>query len=224
MTKRISVLIPAYNEEGKIGKVISELKNQNESLDIIVVDDGSTDKTYEEARAKGVTVLKHHLNFGQWAALRTAFAVVLMKDDEYIITLDADGQHSPENLEKVLRPLKDGVSDIVIGSRFLNEEEPTMSLYRFFGIKFFNILMQLRTGVAFTDCTSGFKASKRWVSEQMLPEITENQYGALESLIVSSRNGAKIIEVPIDAIDSSVSNKGGIKYGYHLLRTIFKTI
>ncbi len=98
MNAQVTVLLPAYNEQGKVGNVIDQLISIDPNLSIIVVDDGSSDSTYNEAADRNIIVVKHIVNFGQWAALRTGFHIALLNQSDYLVTVDADGQHSPENL------------------------------------------------------------------------------------------------------------------------------
>ena len=219
--KKISVIIPAFNEQEKIGDIITELKDLHYDLKIIVVDDGSSDDTSKIATKFGAFVVKHILNLGQWAALRTAFRIALMNDVDVVVALDADGQHFPRELISVITPILEEEADIVIGSRFLNYEKPDMLRHRSIGIKFFNYLMKIRTGLSLTDCTSGFKAYRREVLSALLHHLRESQYGALEILLKAHKLGARIQEVPIHTMKTTRSSKGTLAYAYNLIRTYF---
>ena len=104
----IHVLIPALNEEENIGDVIEGLKDLDLNLNIIVLDDGSNDNTAEEAHKRGAKVVKHMVNLGQWAALKTLFRISIMENGGISVTVDADGQHSPENLKAIVSAAHDG--------------------------------------------------------------------------------------------------------------------
>jgi glycosyltransferase involved in cell wall biosynthesis len=220
--KPIYVFIPAYNEEKNIAEVISGLKQLKLNLKIYVVDDGSKDRTGEIARKAGAAVVRHRVNLGQWAAMRTAFAISLVEGACVMVSVDADGQHDPRDLPKLVNPVLEGKADIVIGSRFLNSETPEMPKYRRVGVRFFNKLIEVATGKKLTDCTSGYKAYNMTLIRKILPNLTENQYGALEFIIEAIKQKARILEKPIMTKNNSVSKKGKIKYGYNLLRTIVK--
>jgi glycosyltransferase involved in cell wall biosynthesis len=224
LNNTIHVLIPAYNESGKIEGVINGLEGLGYALRIIVVDDGSKDDTMLKAKKSGAIVVRHRINMGQWASLKTAFAIASLDNASYIVTLDADGQHSTENFDTILKPVLRGEADLVIGSRFRNSIAPEMPKHRLYGIKFFNWIINMRTGLNLTDCTCGYKAYNRKLVDLLLPHIEENQYGALESIIIASRNGAKILERPVININSVKSSKGRLRYAYNLLRTVLKTI
>jgi len=216
------VIIAAYNEEETVGEVIEGLKKLDLNLKIIVVDDGSRDRTAEKAREAGALVVRHWVNLGQWAALKTAFTISSLEGAEIVVTLDADGQHSPKDLFSLITPVLNEEADLVIGSRFLGQDKPHMDSYRYFGIKFFNKLMKLSTGLELSDCTSGYKVCHGKLVANLLPMLNENQYGALEFLIEATRQRARILEKPVMAKHNTVSKKGKMKYGYNLFRTIIK--
>jgi len=218
--KPIFVFLPACDEEKHIEELVTQLKQLELNLKIHVIDDGSKDATGEIARNAGAVVVRHPVNLGQWAALRTAFVISLMEDARVMVSVDADGQHDPRNLPRLLEPILDGTADIVIGSRFLENENPEMPTYRHAGIKLFNRLLELFTKKQLTDCTSGYKAYNMTVVRKILPNLRENQYGALEFISEAVRQRARIIEEPIPSRTNDVSKKGKIRYGYNLLRSL----
>jgi len=140
------------------------------------------------------------------------------------VTLDADGQHSPENLTSIINPLLREEADLVIGTRFKGQNKPYMLAHRYFGIKFFNKLIKLRTGLDLTDCTSGYKAYRIDLLLKLLPKLEENQYGALEAIIEASKIRARIYEIPIISNTSNKTTKGRLRYAYNLFRAIFKSL
>ena len=220
--KPIYVFLPACNEEKHIEEVVNSLEKLELNLKIHVIDDGSTDATAEIARRAGAIVVRHPVNLGQWAAMRTAFAISLMEGADVVVSVDADGQHDPRDLTKLVDPILEGKADIVIGSRFLDDENPEMPKHRRVGIIFFNKLVQITMKKELTDCTSGFKAYNMEMIRKILPNLKENQYGALEFIMDAIRQNARILEKPIRAKINAVSKKGNIEYGYNLLRTIIK--
>ena len=223
-SKSIYVVIPAYNEEKTIGEIVEELRMLDLNLKIIVVDDGSRDETAERAERAGAMVVRHPVNLGQWAAMRTGFTISLMEGADVVVSLDGDGQHVPRDLSTLVEPILKGEADLVVGSRFLNGEDPEMPRYRRVGIRLFNKLIELIVGGKLTDCTSGYRAHSMEFVRKVLPYLTENQYGALEFLIKALRQKARIVEKPVRMKNNSVSKKGKITYGYNLLRTFFKSI
>lgn len=222
-SKSTYVFIPAYNEEESIEEVVKGLKQLDLGLKIHVIDDGSNDRTLEKARQTGAIVVSHPLNLGGGASIRTAFTIALMNDCEFLVTLDADGQHEPKDLPRLIEAAEK--ADLVIGSRFLNDEQTIdMPLYRLFGIKFFSWVLMKITKANITDATSCYRVYNRTAIGKILPELRENQYYGLETIIRLAKNKLRVIEVPITSKRrmKGKSKKGIIKYGYNLLRTILK--
>ena len=151
----IIAVIPAYNEERFIGSVV--LKAQQHADAVIVVDDGSTDATGEIAEAAGAVVVQHPQNQGKGVALATGFRRALELDPDVVITLDADGQHRPEEMRCVAAPVLNGQADIVVGSRYL-ERRSRVPLHRIWGHLVFNFVTSQASGVPLTDSQSGFRA------------------------------------------------------------------
>ncbi|MFX1487136.1 MAG: glycosyltransferase family 2 protein [Promethearchaeota archaeon] len=220
--KPIYVFMPACDEEKKIGEVIRGLSELELNLKIHVIDDGSVDGTAESAMKAGAMVLRHPANLGQWAALRTGFAVSLMEGADVVVSIDADGQHDPGDLGMLVEPILSGEADMVVGSRFFDGEKPRMPRYRYVGIRFFNKLVEMLTREKLTDCLSGYKAYNMSLVRKVLPHLKEDQYGALEFLVKALRHEAKVVEKPIKTKPNSDSQKGRLKFGYNLLRTIIK--
>ncbi|EHR79127.1 glycosyl transferase [Thermococcus litoralis DSM 5473] len=111
------IIIPAYNEELTIGSVVALAKKYG---DVLVVDDGSKDRTSEIAQKAGAIVIRHEVNKGKGAALKTGFGYALANGYDVIVTIDADGQHNPDEIPLLLKPILEGEADLVIGSRYLN--------------------------------------------------------------------------------------------------------
>jgi len=192
--KMVVAAIPAYNEEVTIGSVV--LKALKHVDKVIVVDDGSSDKTADIARAAGAFVISHDRNKGYGAALKTCFEIARKINADAMVILDADGQHDSDEIPIVLAPVISGEADIVIGSRFINKNiNNNIPIYRKIGIRILNLI----TGVAgkrVSDSQSGFRAySKRAID---IINLTENGMGAgSEILLLANKNGLKIVEVPI---------------------------
>ena len=129
---KITIGIPAYNEEKNIASIITKLKNITDS--IIVCDDGSSDMTSEISKNLGAVVISHKKNMGYGAAIRTIFQKSIELDSDILVTFDADGQHRIDDVSKILQPLENNEADIVIGSRFLDNESKVPN-YRKIGIK-----------------------------------------------------------------------------------------
>ncbi|MCB9707197.1 MAG: glycosyltransferase family 2 protein [Myxococcales bacterium] len=164
----IFVVIPAYNEGESSGEVIQNLPRW---CTCVVVDDGSMDDTAEQAARAGATVLRHVVNRGQGAALQTGIDYALSQGAKIIVTYDADGQHDPADLERLIAPLREGRADVALGSRFLEHVNEVPRTRR----------MVLRAAVLFTRMTSGLKLTD-----------THNGYRAL------SRAAAQKVSIRLD--------------------------
>jgi len=214
----IIACIPAYNEEKTIAKVI--LKARKYVDKVIVCDDGSTDMTAEIAEALGAEVIRHERNMGYGAAVGSLFKRAREKDPDIMITLDADGQHNPDDIPKLIKPILNGEADIVIGSRFLTSEAE-IPTYRKIGIKIINWITGAKAK-KISDTQSGYRA----YSKKALQLIKPAEMGmgvSTEILLKAERNNLKIKEVPI-RIFYKVERPSTINPLTHALDVIFSTI
>lgn len=168
--KKILVIIPAYNEEENIGELLDRLEayEKRDLFDILVIDDGSKDRTAEIVREKGILVLSQIFNMGYGVALQTAYKYAVNNNYEYLFQIDADGQHDVKNIGRMIEEcgcLKNDRTecpDILIGSRFLEGSETFyMSRLKMFAIVFFRKVIKKNTGVKLSDPTSGLQALNR---------------------------------------------------------------
>lgn len=215
---KILAIIPAYNEEKNIGQVIRGVKKYTNN--IIVIDDGSKDKTYQISLENGAKVYHHLINRGLGGALGTGIEAALLEKADIIATLDADGQHDPNEIPFLLKPIMDGEADIVIGSRFLKAQK--MPFFRRMGNYFFNFITFLLFGIWCTDSQSGMRAFNRKVAER-LEDFTSGMEVSSEIIKEIKFHKFRLKEVPIRAIYTSYSlSKGqGLIPG---LKTLIKLI
>ncbi|ADT85074.1 glycosyltransferase family 2 protein [Thermococcus barophilus] len=191
---RVLIVIPAYNEELTIGSVVALAKKYG---DVLVVDDGSKDRTSEIAREVGAVVLKHKTNRGKGQALKTGFEHALANDYDAVVCLDADGQHNPEEIPLLLKPIIEGEADLVIGSRYLNNAHKNIPFYRRLGLWVLNKTTVLASGVKITDSQSGFRALSRKALKSL--ELNADGYHVESEMIHElAEKGLKIVEVPIN--------------------------
>lgn len=217
----VAVCIAAYNEERTIGKLIRGLRNLGLTK-VIVVDDGSKDGTTPIARSAGARVIRLASNSGQWVALRNAFRIALQLGSDIIVTFDADGQHVPQTILPLVRPVQLGEADITIASRF-RQTRFSGKKVRKMGISSLNMIMWLMTKHHFTDCTSGLTAMKSDIVTRVLPDLTEPQFGRLEFWLRVAKQSPRIVELPIPVRPSAYSNKGQLRFMANLIRTVVKT-
>jgi glycosyltransferase involved in cell wall biosynthesis len=190
----IIACIPAYNEEKTIAKVILKTKKYVDK--VIVCDDGSTDMTAEIAEAIGAKVIKHERNKGYGAALASLFKAAREENASAMITLDADLQHNPDDIPKILSSIIKGEADIVIGSRFL-DGKGKLPKYRSLGIKVITKLTKHVSYKDITDAQSGFRAYSREAIYSIIP--SEQGMGAsTEILLRAKEHGLRIKEIPIE--------------------------
>tara|TARA_B100001146_G_scaffold88198_1_gene78225 strand:- start:1096 stop:1974 length:879 start_codon:yes stop_codon:yes gene_type:complete len=216
---KITIGIPAYNEEKNIAKIIIKLKKITDS--IIVCDDGSSDMTSEIAKNLGVIVISHKKNMGYGAAIRTIFEKSAEIGSDILVTFDADGQHRIEDVSKVLHPLENSEADIVIGSRFLGKQSNVPN-YRKLGIKVITQVTNSSLKTKLTDSQSGFRA----YSKQVLSKISLSEIGmgiSTEILIKASSKGLRITEVPITILYSGdTSTHNPVSHGTSVLFSTIK--
>jgi glycosyltransferase involved in cell wall biosynthesis len=220
---KILVCIPAFNEARAIAEIIR--RSRKYAGDIIVYDDGSTDSTYEAATAAGAIVIRNPENKGYGVAIRSLFQAAKEKDADIMVTLDADGQHDPDQIAEVIEPLKQGF-DIVVGSRFLKRDgKEKVPRYRSFGIKTITKLTQAASYHGLTDSQSGFRA----YNKNALSKINLYEDGMAVSTEILLRAGEKkllVAEVPItinyDTKDTSTHNP--ITHGIGVLYSVFQFI
>ncbi len=186
--------IPAYNQEKSIGKVVQDTLKYVEH--VIVIDDGSFDRTAELAERAGALVVRHATNMGYGAAVKSGFKMALRDRADIVVTLDADLQHNPEDIPSLLTPILDGNAEIVIGSR-TNYEDNKMPAYRRAGMRLITKLVQYN-GVPVKDAQSGFRAYSLRALRTILPNLMDSGYGLItESLAEASRYKLSIVEVPV---------------------------
>jgi glycosyltransferase involved in cell wall biosynthesis len=218
---KITVGIPAYNEEKNIAKIIVKLKKTVDQ--IIVCDDGSTDSTSEIAESLGATVVKHAKNSGYGMAIRSIFLKSKEINADILVTLDADGQHKIEDINKIIKPVVDGEADISIGSRFLKEDNNTPG-YRKLGVKIITKVTNSSLSEKITDAQSGFRAYNNKVLQSLTP--ADSGMGiSTEILIKSSNLGLKIVEVPTEIqYEGDTSTQNPVSHGTEVLMSTLKYI
>lgn len=203
MKIRTIIVLPAYNEGKVIGKVIKGLKKEGfASDDILVVDDGSTDRTSEIAKKEHVLLYKHSLNRGLGGALGTGIKAAIKNNADIIVTFDSDGQHNPKDISRVIEPIRKGEADFVIGSRLINPKG--MPLIRKIGNWGFNVITWVLFGIWTTDSQSGFRAMSGKAAGKLRIRTNRMEVSS-EFLSEIRRNKLRFMEVPIQAIYTEYS-------------------
>jgi len=192
----VAVLIPAYDEAANIGAVLDAVPLRVCSVETatLVVDDGSRDATSDVARARGAVVARHVINRGGGAALRTGYRLLAESGAEVVVTLDADGQHLPAEMERLVQPVLDGEVDVAHGSRVLGQAEPN-HFARELGIVFFNRVVSFITRTKVSDCSNSYRAVRASVLPQLV--LRQEQFHTSEFLIEAIKRGVPAKEVPV---------------------------
>ncbi len=206
------VFIPAWNEAGSVAEVIAGVRECLPGADVLVVDDGSTDATAASARAAGATVASLPFNQGLGAALQTGYLFALREGYDYCAHLDADGQHPPAEVVRLLAEVYADRADLVIGSRYRERgtahgdapggsgDDYKATISRRIGISVFRFFLTLATRQRFTDTTSGMRAANRRVME-LFSENYSPDFAEIESLQLAVRQGLRVEEVPVRMLE-----------------------
>ena len=219
---KIAAGIPAFNEEKNIGLLIVELLKIVDF--VIVCNDGSNDNTGIIAKKMGAIVVNHERNLGYGAGIKSLFLKARELGVDVLVTLDADGQHRLEDVDTVLGPIRKHETDIVIGSRFLNQNQQQIPSYRKAGIKIITKLANTTLDKTITDSQSGFRA----YSSNVLSEIIPLEHGmgvSNEILIKANKKGFKISEVPIIvSYEGDTSTHNPVSHGASVIFSTLKVI
>ena len=222
---RVAVVVPAYNEEDNIGQVLPRIPTSVCGLEIavLVVDDGSRDRTGEIARGYGAAVARHATNLGGGAALRTGYRLMVDSGARIVVTLDADGQHRPEEMDRLVGPVADGTVDLAHGSRVLGHAD-TNTVAREMGIIFFNRLVSLITRTKVSDCSNGYRAVRATVLPQLV--LRQEQFHTSEFMIEAIKRGVPATEVAVTVdrrLHGHSKKPAVLRYGLGFTNAIMRT-
>ena len=213
----IFIVVPAYNEEKNIGRVIRGLFERG-WRDVAVVDDGSSDRTAEEAIAVGAIVLRHPVNRGQGAALQTGDEYALAKGAEAVAHFDADGQFNPDDIAPAVKAMAESGVDVVFGSRFLDKRSGVPFLKKYFILPIARWINFLFTGVLLSDAHNGFRVLSRRVLEKI--KITQDGMAHNSEIVAQiKRGGWRFIERPVEVSYSEYGQ--GLAGGLKIIRDLF---
>jgi polyprenyl-phospho-N-acetylgalactosaminyl synthase len=222
MAKRTYIVIAAYNEEKSIGNVISSLLRAGYK-DIVVVDDGSPDGTYDAASQFPVTVLRHVINRGQGAALKTGINFAVSSGADIIVTFDADGQHNAADIKKLTEPVLKGEVDVTLGSRFLKEGKTNISFLRKIYLKIGVMIFLLMYGIKLTDSHNGIRAFSRRAAE-LIDIKCDRMEHASEIVEQIKKKRLRYKEVPVEIRYTEYSLKHGQNYITNSFNIFFRMI
>ncbi len=209
--------------------VIDKIQKTTPKVDIVAIDDNSSDDTAEIVRKKGIRVLSHPVNLGPGAATQTGYKYALNYPYDFVVQLDADGQHEPRYINDLLSVLESDSADMVIGSRFLGTQGYKPSLIRRAGMKMFAVIVSLIIGQPITDSSSGFRALKRELVEFFANGNYPSDYQDADVLMLAHFAAFRIKEVPV-VMQENLSGKyllvgyGFLYYGFKMLLSIIVTL
>lgn len=220
----IAVVIPALDEAGSLRPLIEGIPAAIAGADVVpvVVDDGSRDTTRQVARQAGAAVVSHPVRRGGGAALRLGYEVGLRLGATTFVTMDADGQHDPAEMPRLVEPILVGRADLVIGSRILGREHGAV-LARRLGVRTFNSVISTLARTRITDCSSGYRALSVGAVERL--RLREDQFHTGETILAAARAGLRLEEVPITVhprLAGESKKPGTVRYGFAFFRAMMR--
>jgi glycosyltransferase involved in cell wall biosynthesis len=222
--RRVAI-VPAYNEERNVGRVLDELRALDPGLDVVVVSDGSTDRTAEVAAARGAHVIRLPFNLGIGGAVQTGFRHAWEEGYELAVRLDGDGQHDPGELRVLVAPVVAGEADLAVGSRFVAGGGYRSSAARRIGIRLLARVVSLIARQRLTDTTSGFQACNRRAISVYAADLPHD-YPEVEGMVIAIKHRLRLVEVPVTMRErehgrSSIGALASIYYMVKILLALF---
>jgi glycosyltransferase involved in cell wall biosynthesis len=225
---RTLAIVPALNEEHAVGAVVDELRAFDPDLEVVVIDDGSTDGTAAVAAQHGARVIRLPFNLGIGGAMQTGFRYAFQRGFDAAVQVDGDGQHDPAELPKLLVPLEQDRADIVVGSRFAGERSYRVPFFRRLGIALFARTISLIAHQRVTDTTSGFRAMNRRGIALFAADYPHD-YPEVEATVMVVRHELRLLEVSVAMRDraagrSSITASQSVYYMVKVLLAIFVSL
>ncbi|MBI5892420.1 MAG: glycosyltransferase family 2 protein [Deltaproteobacteria bacterium] len=222
---KILIIIPAFNEEATIGSVIPSVKKEMPDADIVVVNDGSHDKTSQIAKTLGAVVIDLPYNLGIGAAMQAGYRFAKSMGYDIAVQVDADGQHPANQIKNLIKPIEDNKADVIIGSRFLGKGEYKPSLARLVGMTVFAKVVSFIIKNKVTDTTSGFRAVNKKVVN-FFSSIYPDDYPEVEALVLLYKAGFSIMDTAVIMDErhggkSSITPIRGLYYMVKVLLAVF---
>lgn len=199
MSYKRCIIIPAFNEEKNISSVVESLKEYADA-DIVVIDDGSMDLTHDRARQAGASVVRHPFNLGYGVALQTGYKYAVDNRYDYLLQIDGDGQHDPAYIPEMFAKVEGNECDIVIGSRFLQDNLYKPGFLKIMAIRLFRLIVKIITGDKITDPTSGYQCMNRRVFSFFTDDSFPCDYPDANIIIILHRMGFNIVEMPVKMV------------------------
>jgi glycosyltransferase involved in cell wall biosynthesis len=218
---RSIAIVPAFDEEGSLGQVIAEIRASEPDLEIVVIDDASTDATAHIAGAVGVSVVRLPFNIGIGGAVQTGYQYAIERGFDVAIQVDGDGQHDPHEIGQVLAPIFEDRADLVVGTRFARGGGYRGTRPRRVGIRIFAAIVSLMVGQRVSDTTSGFRAVNRKALRLFAADYPHD-YPEVESIVLLSRHQLRMVEVPVQMRVRETGNSSitTLRSGYYMIKVL----
>ena len=216
---KILVIIPCYNEEASIEKVVANLKAKAPFADYLIINDCSTDSTESILREKGMNYINNPVNLGIGGGVQAGYLYARENGYDIAVQMDGDGQHDPAYLADVCQPVIDGQLDMAVGSRFIKKEGFQTSFMRRLGINIISFLIKFLTGKKVYDVTSGYRACNRRLIEFFSNDYADD-YPEPEAIMSCIMNGYRVGEVPVvmEERQGGVSSIRSLKSAYYMIK------
>lgn len=216
---KILIIIPAYNEELNIEKVVNNLIENYPQYDYVVVNDGSKDNTEMICKKNNFSFITLPLNLGIGGCVQTGYIYAVVNNYDIAIQLDGDGQHDPSYIEKLIDPIVNKKAEMVIGSRFINKEGFQTTLIRRIGIRIIKSVINFCCGLKVADTTSGFRATSKELNK-FFSENYAHDYPEPEAIVSAVLNGYKVVEIPVimNERNGGESSISGLKSAYYMIK------
>lgn len=226
--KNIFLIIPCYNEQGNIRSLLEEIRVLHPFVKPVVINDCSTDNTIDEAsKVFDTTVISLPVNLGVGGAVQTGFIYSTEHKAQIAVKIDGDGQHAPSDLKKLLTAIENNEADIIIGSRFLENNNGFKSSFaRRLGIRLLQKLCKILIGQTITDPTSGYRAYNKKALEFMAENYPSFDYPEPEELVLASRNHLRIAEIPVTMRErqNGTSSIGFWGSAYYMIKVVISML
>jgi len=224
--KKILIIVPAYNEEPNIRRTIDDILSVSTAFEVLVINDGSCDRTAQEAMGANASVVTLPFNLGIGGAVQTGFQYAVKGNFDMAIQVDGDGQHDALFIEELVKPILADQADMVIGSRFVPPFSGYQSSFvRRIGIHFFAYLISFLTGYQVTDPTSGFRAYNRTMIHYFAANYPQD-FPEPEAIVLARRLNARVIEVPVK-MRQRIFGHSSIRYLktlYYMIKVTFAVL
>ncbi len=221
-TDGVLVIMPAFNEQASVGSVVTDVRR--EGYPVVVVDDGSTDRTADAATGAGAEVLRLPFNLGVGGALRAGFRLAQTRGFEIVVQVDADGQHDPREISPLVMQLRAGGLDMVVGSRFADGSDAyAVGRWRRLAMSTLSRRATRATGVELSDATSGFRVIGPRLLERFAHNYPVEYLGdTVEALVIAGESGSRIAERPVHMHDRSagVASAGPVASAWYVVRVL----